>query len=307
MKVRIKRIFMLSLVISMILGVCSCAQQKQTQNEVQADSQAPTEAAAEGSAETVVAVSKSIAQLWLLAGGQPAGVTEDALELEGLSPDAVSIGTISEPNLEAILALTPDLVMLADGIPSQETLQENLLVAGIDCQTIDIGSFEDYDAIMKELTGKTGRSDLYDENVSSVAARIQDVISQAKNLTPATYLALRVSATKNKALKNDNFACQIMNDLQMTNIAEDNSALDDLSVEAVVAADPDYLFIIPQGSEDKAMDSYREAFESKPVWQDLTAVREGRVYVLPKDMFQYKPNNLWDEAYAYIYELRKPQ
>ena len=302
-----RSIWMIALVMAILVSLAGCGQQKATTAGIQADSQIETEAVDAPSGEKVVAVSKSIAQLWLLAGGQPAGVTEDALELEGLSPDAVSIGTISEPNLEAILALTPDLVMLADGIPSQETLQENLLVAGIDCQIIDIGSFEDYDAIMKELTGKTGRSDLYEENVSQVAARIQDVISQAKDLDPASYLALRVSATKNKALKNDNFACQIMNDLQMTNIAEDDSALDDLSVEAVVAADPDYLFIIPQGSEDKAMDSYREAFESKPVWQDLTAVKERRVYVLPKDLFQYKPNNLWDEAYAYIYELRKPQ
>ena len=302
-----RSIWMIALVMAILVSLAGCGQQNAATAGTQADSQIETEAVDASSGEKVVAVSKSIAQLWLLAGGQPAGVTEDALELEGLSPDAVSIGTISEPNLEAILALTPDLVMLADGIPSQETLQENLLVAGIDCQIIDIGSFEDYDAIMKELTGKTGRSDLYEENVSQVAARIQDVISQAKDLDPASYLALRVSATKNKALKNDNFACQIMNDLQMTNIAEDDSALDDLSVEAVVAADPDYLFIIPQGSEDKAMDSYREAFESKPVWQDLTAVKEGRVYVLPKDLFQYKPNNLWDEAYAYIYELRKPQ
>ena len=302
-----RSIWMIALVMAILVSLAGCGQQKAATAGTQADSQIETEAVDAPSGEKVVAVSKSIAQLWLLAGGQPAGVTEDALELEGLSPDAVSIGTISEPNLEAILALTPDLVMLADGIPSQETLQENVLVAGIDCQIIDIGSFEDYDAIMKELTGKTGRSDLYEENVSQVAARIQDVISQAKDLDPASYLALRVSATKNKALKNDNFACQIMNDLQMTNIAEDDSALDDLSVEAVVAADPDYLFIIPQGSEDKAMDSYREAFESKPVWQDLTAIKEGRVYVLPKDMFQYKPNNLWDEAYAYIYELRKPK
>ena len=302
-----RSIWMIALVMAILVSLAGCGQQKAATAGTQADSQIETEAVDVPSGEKVVAVSKSIAQLWLLAGGQPAGVTEDALELEGLSPDAVSIGTISEPNLEAILALTPDLVMLADGIPSQETLQENLLVAGIDCQIIDIGSFEDYDVIMKELTGKTGRSDLYEENVSQVAARIQDVISQAKDLDPASYLALRVSATKNKALKNDNFACQIMNDLQMTNIAEDDSALDDLSVEAVVAADPDYLFIIPQGSEDKAMDSYREAFESKPVWQDLTAVKEGRVFVLPKDLFQYKPNNLWDEAYAYIYELRKPQ
>ncbi len=298
-----RRLLMICLFACALLAICSCARKTAEENNMQTELK-PQETAAEMPGETVVAVSRSNAQLWLLAGGQPAGVTEDALDLEGLDPGVVSVGTISEPNLEAILALTPDIVMLAEGIPSQETLQESLLAAGIDCRMIDIGSFEDYEAVMKELTEKTGRDDLYAENVTKVNERIQAVVSQAKDLEPADYLALRVSATKNKALKNDSFACRIMNDLQMTNIAQDDSALDDLSVEAVVAADPDYLFIIPQGSEDKAMESYREAFESKPVWQDLTAVKEGRVFVLPKDLFQYKPNNLWDEAYAYIYDLR---
>ena len=34
-----------------------------------------------------------------------------------------------------------------------------------------------------------------------------------------------------------------------------------------------------------------------------TAVQEGRVYVLPRDLFHYKPNARWAESYAYLYEL----
>ena len=32
-------------------------------------------------------------------------------------------------------------------------------------------------------------------------------------------------------------------------------------------------------------------------------VRDGRVYYLPKDLFQFKPNARWYEAYRYLYEL----
>ena len=46
-----------------------------------------------------------------------------------------------------------------------------------------------------------------------------------------------------------------------------------------------------------------ESLVSDPVWSTLTAVKEGRVYLLPKDLFQYKPNSRWDEAYGYLIEL----
>ena len=149
-----RHLLKICLLVCVLFAVCSCGQKTSGETNMQTEVQLQ-ETEAETSGETVVAVSRSNAQLWLLAGGQPAGVTEDALDLEGLDPGVVSVGTISEPNLEAILALTPDIVMLAEGIPSQETLQESLLAAGIDCRMIDIGSFEDYEAVMKELTEKT--------------------------------------------------------------------------------------------------------------------------------------------------------
>ena len=46
-----------------------------------------------------------------------------------------------------------------------------------------------------------------------------------------------------------------------------------------------------------------ESLLADPVWSTLSAVRGGRVYQLPKDLFQYKPNARWDEAYAYLSSL----
>ena len=46
-----------------------------------------------------------------------------------------------------------------------------------------------------------------------------------------------------------------------------------------------------------------ETLGQNPAWQGLTAVQEGRVYVLPRDLFHYKPNARWAESYAYLYEL----
>ena len=268
---------------------------------------AATEPAAAENSETltVVAVSKSIGDLWLLSGGELAGMTEDGMDLEGISENTEVIGTVTNPSLEAIAALSPDMVLLSGELPTHQKLAEELESRGITTKMISIDSFSDYDQIMKELTEMTGREDCYKKNVTDVGERIDRILESAsdKDLKKGTYLALRVSATKNKALKNDYFACEIFNAFGLENIAQDNSAFDELNLEAILDADPDLIFVVEQGKSAEAQESFAEAFSGKAVWQELAAVRNGCVYMLPKDYFQYKPNARWDEAYQYVMEL----
>lgn len=256
----------------------------------------------------VVAVSKSMAELWLLAGGKLRGTTEDAMELEGIDADTATIGTLSKPSTEAIIALSPDLVLLTEEIPAQKELKAELEDMGIHCMSIQVNIFEDYLSCMEQLTQLTGRDDLYEQNGLAVAERIEKIRKEAKENGEAdgkTFLAMRVSSTKNKVLKDDYFACEIFRDFGLRNLAEGDSSLDELNLEAIVAANPDYIFVIPQGKETEAMESYWAQFEEKQVWSQLDAVKQGRLFVLPKDYFQYKPNAQWDLAYEYIRDLLK--
>ncbi|MCR4723021.1 MAG: ABC transporter substrate-binding protein [Eubacteriales bacterium] len=254
---------------------------------------------------TVAAVSRSIGDLWLLSGGELSGITEDGMYLEGISENTRVIGTVTNPSLEAIAALSPDMVLLSGELPTHKKLAEDLESRGISSRMISVNSFSEYDQVMKEFTGMTGREDCYRKNVTDVRERIDQILQSAseKGSKKGTYLALRVSATKNKTLKNDYFACEIFNAFGLENIAQDNSVFDELNLEAILDADPDFIFVIEQGNSAEAQDSFTEAFSGKRVWQELAAVRNGCVYILPKDYFQYKPNAKWDEAYQYVMEL----
>ena len=168
---------------------------------------AATESAAAENSETltVVAVSKSIGDLWLLSGGELAGMTEDGMDLEGISENTEVIGTVTNPSLEAIAALSPDMVLLSGELPTHKKLAEELESRGISPRMISVNSFSDYDGVIKEFTEMTGREDCYKKNVTDVKERIDQILQSAseKELKKGTYLALRVSATKNKALKDD--------------------------------------------------------------------------------------------------------
>lgn len=112
------------------------------------------------------------------------------------------------------------------------------------------------------------------------------------------------SAKVTKAKTADNhFVCGMLKELGTFNIAEKAPVLlDGLSTEEILLSDPDFILFTTMGDEEAGA-AYMQSLVEDPVWQTLTAVKEGRVYQLPKELFQYKPNARWAEAYAYLIEL----
>ena len=263
-----------------------------------------TESTAETADLKVVALSGSLADMWMLAGGVLLGVTDDAFDIAELPDSVKSVGSLSKPSTEAIAALDPDLVLLTSDIPAHKKLKEELEGLGYNVRAVDIESFDDYAKVMKEFTGLTGREDLYKKNCTDVKARIDDLTAGKEDaFSDVSYLCIRASATKNKALKRDSFACEIISGFGAKNIADDDEALDELSLEEIASQDPDYFFVTAMGDEEEAKESFEQTFASQGVFNELRSVKEGHLIFLPKDLFQNKPNARWDEAYKYIYEL----
>ena len=254
--------------------------------------------------ERVIALSKSNAELWLLAGGELIATSDDAMKLEGISEDTVSLGDMDHVNLEAIAALEPDLLILFSTDPAQKALGESAEALGFKVYYTNIDGYADYETVMTDLTKLTGREDLYETKVTDVREEIDEIISNVPaGAEEKTYLLLHVSATKSKVEKNDYFASEIFNRLGLKNIAADNSAFDELSLEQIVAADPDYIFVVTRGDEKKALDSFDEMFKNQPAWEALSAVNNGQYHLLSKDLFGLKPNDKLAESYKEAYAL----
>ena len=94
-------------------------------------------------------------------------------------------------------------------------------------------------------------------------------------------------------------------DLGCVNIADsDKSLLDDLSLEAIVAEDPDYIFVTTQGNDtEAAMKNFNKLVSDNPVWSSLRAVKESRYYVLDKKLYNLKPNAQWGKAYKQLADI----
>lgn len=330
-----KRILPLFLALALLLTGCAAVSTtestSQTVSQVDSSSSAPESASSQlesvgevsitdsngsqitldTSAPRVVAAYGSFAEAWLLAGGELCGVTQDALEQRdlGLPEDIAVVGTVKEPNAEEIIALEPDLVLLASDITAQADIRDVLENAGLACAFFQVDTFADYAFMMEQLCAITGREDLYEENVTQVGQQIEEAQANAAlSSTRPNVLLIRAFSTGIKAKTDDELAGAILKDLGAHNIADDHpSMLEDLSLEEVIAADPDYIFVTTMGDEQKALDYLNGLIQQNPAWSELSAVKEDRYIVLPKDLFHYKPNNRWGESYQYLGEILYPQ
>ena len=93
--------------------------------------------------------------------------------------------------------------------------------------------------------------------------------------------------------------------LDCKNIADsEDSLLEQLSIESILLYDPDYILVVLQGSDPTDAQAILETtLLQNPAWASLTAVQEGRYYVMDQNLYNMKPNERWGEAYeklAYI-------
>ena len=255
----------------------------------------------------VAALLGSYAETWLLAGGEVVAVTQDAYDERGLElpEDTVNLGANQQPDLEALFAAEPDLVLLTPDLDGQMGLRDSLEAAGIPAAWFKVETFDDYLNMLKICTDLTGRSDLYQKNGLDIQSEIDAAIASVPEGEAPTVLLLRAYSSAVRAKNSDNIAGAILKDLGAANIADsDSGLLEDLQMESILAADPEFIFVTTMGaSQEAALESLDELLHSDPAWQTLTAVKEDRVEVLPKDLFHYKPNARWGESYQMLAEL----
>lgn len=77
----------------------------------------------------------------------------------------------------------------------------------------------------------------------------------------------------------------------------------EIEFETILSRNPDYIFVIYEGKEKAAEKTYKEICESREFWGNMTAVRNRHVYTLPQSTFAYPPNDQWDLAYEYLYQM----
>lgn len=260
--------------------------------------------------ERVAALLGSFADVWVLAGGSLCAAAEDAWDDFGLELDgAVNIGGAHSPSLELLLSAQPDFVLASSVTASNVEMRDTLEAAGITVAYFDVISFDDYLAMLNICTRITGQEERYQSYGLELWARIEQVKQAYGNAeipeAEKKVLLLRTSATSIKAKGSSGTVLgEMLADMGCVNVADnDDTILDNLSVEAVIREQPYHIFVVTMGNNLEAAMAYLDALIGEnPAWSSLEAVQVGRVHIMDKTLFNMKPNARWAEAYEKLYE-----
>lgn len=256
--------------------------------------------------ERVVSLQGSFAETYMVAGGDLVGVTTDAFEDFGLDlPNAEIVGTVKEPNTEILLSLDPDFVIMSEDIAGHREVAKLLDSIKIPYAYFKQETFEDYLGMLKIFTDITGKPENYVEYGEKLQASVDDVITRAKaqNDKP-TVLFVRARSQGVSAKADDHMVCTMLDEFGCVNIANKvSSLLENLSLEQIIIEDPDIILVTCMGDENKAKEYLKNAWESNPAWSGLKAVKNKNYIFLQKNLFHFKPNARWAQAYETLYQI----
>jgi iron complex transport system substrate-binding protein len=71
-----------------------------------------------------------------------------------------------------------------------------------------------------------------------------------------------------------------------------------LSLELIVKHRPEWVLVISHGDPTRVAEVYRRELEGHPAWWQIPAVTQGRVHVLPDDLFATAPGPRLDQSVA---------
>ena len=261
--------------------------------------------------ERAVVMIGSFADVWVLAGGEDvlAATANDAWESYALDlpEDTVNIGSPMKPNVELVLGAQPDLIIASSLSPSNLELQETFQRAGIPAAYFDVSSFQDYLDLLDLFTQLTGHPENFETYGTAVKAQVDGAVQRRAvyDYIP-TVLTIQVSGSSVKVKNSeDNVLGPMLKDLGCLNIADgDDSLLEDLSLEAILQADPGFIFAVYHGTDEAAARAnLEETLLSNPAWASLSAVQGGRFHILERRMYSLKPNALWGDAYEQLADI----
>ena len=261
----------------------------------------------------VAALIGSFADVWCLAGGQDtlvAAADDSWTQFDLDLPETVeNLGDVKEPNVEKLLAAEPDFVLGSTKTAADVELMGLLEQSSIPVAYFDISSFEDYLRMLEVCTWLTGCPERYTQYGADVQAVVKQAAARQDGSAPRV-LYVRATGSSCKVKNSQGTVLgEMLASLGCVNIADSETGLlETLSMETILAEDPEHIFVVLQGSDTtKAEQTLEMSLLSNPAWNELTAVREGRYHVMDQRLYNVKPNARWGEAYEKLADILYPE
>jgi iron complex transport system substrate-binding protein len=263
--------------------------------------------------QRAVVLYNSFLEVWMENGGSVVGKLEPSVGQEEISgvEDAEIIGKLGAISVEKVISLEPDLIIVNSTQKSQLELIPSFEGVGIPVIAIDYVGLEDYLTITRLFTALNEREDLFKSNALDIVEEIDNILSVIPEEKEHKVLLIMASAKSVSARDSSSYVGMMLEDLNTINIADNSDGAlgtQNFSMEKILEEDPDFIFVQTTGSDmDATLDRLKEDAESNPAWASLSAVKNDRYVILPKDMYMFKANLRYAEAYENLANILYPE
>lgn len=186
-----------------------------------------------------------------------------------------------EPNVEAIAAYEPDLVVYADDLGDLQKSLDKLHIPAI--QQPAAVTIDDVYAQLQQLGQITGHDAEATAEVQDLQAEVAAVTASVGDAGSGMTYYYELDDTY-YSVTSDTFIGNLLGLLGLTNIADEakgaSSGYPQLSAEYVVAADPDLILL----ADTKCCGQDAASVAKRPGWSNLAAVADGGVVELDDDV-----------------------
>ncbi|GAA3931732.1 siderophore ABC transporter substrate-binding protein [Microbacterium soli] len=212
-------------------------------------------------------------------------------------PQIVDLGTHMEPDLEAVVAVAPDLIINGQRF-TQHHEKLAALVPDATILELDPREGEPFDAELKrqitvlgEIFGKQAEAEKLSSDFDAAIARVKKAYDAADTVMAVTtsggeigYIAPTVGRTIGPLFD----SLGLTPALEVEGATDDHQG-DDISVEAIADADPDWMLVMDRDAvfADEEPDYVQAAdiLEKSDALKNVTAVKEGRIIYMPTDTY----------------------
>lgn len=226
-------------------------------------------------------------------------------DMEGVT----ELGEESQPNLELIAGLQPDLII--GNKMRQEKIYEQLKAIAPTVMAEDLrGEWEINFKLYAEALGKTAEGE---ELMAAYDKRIEDFKTKAGDKLNQTVSVVRFMGGKTRVYHTNTFSGIIFDQIgfartEMTKNAKD-TFVDEITKERLPEADADRLFYFTYETGDGKANETEQEWTNDPLWKNLSAVKNGQTYKVDDAIWNtaggIKAANLMlDELYE-IYDIQQ--
>jgi len=194
-----------------------------------------------------------------------------------------TVGTFWPPNIEAIIATKPDLVVTL-GFQQQKNVARRLRRMGYNTLTLKIESIRELFAAIDKIGVVTVRQNAAEDLTKRIKAELNNISTMLAN-RPKLKVLWVMQTEPLRAAGRDTFINELIEFAGGENaIGRTIHQYPPIGAEQVIASAPDVIIQPAMGPADLAkQQAAAEKFWNSKKWQNVPAAKNGRIYVVPAD------------------------